>query len=68
MGEIVNLRRARKGKARAASALEAATNRSKFGLSRVERATAASARDLDSARLDGHKRERTGQATDDHAE
>ncbi len=67
MGEVVNLRRVRKAKARAASALEAGANRSKFGLSRVERETASSLRDLESARLDGHKRESVDEPADDHA-
>lgn len=67
MGEIVNLRRARKAKTRAAATLAAATNRSKFGRSLAEREVAASMRDLDSSRLDAHKRERPEQTTDDHA-
>ncbi|MCM0022082.1 MAG: DUF4169 family protein, partial [Tagaea sp.] len=37
MGEIVNLRRARKDKARAAKDADAAANRAKFGTPKTER-------------------------------
>ena len=55
MGEIVNLRRARKQKARAGSEAEAAANRAKFGASRAGREAATSRRELEAARLDGHR-------------
>ncbi len=57
MAEIVNLRRARKAKARAATAAQADTNRLAFGRTRAEREVAAL--DAERARrlLDGVKRE-----------
>jgi hypothetical protein len=56
--EIVNLRRARKEKARAAKAESAAQNRAKFGRTRAEREKEAAdkariARELDGAKLPG---------------
>lgn len=57
MAEIVNLRLARKAKARSDASTAAATNRAKFG----ETKAARTARTLDEARaarlLDGAKRE-----------
>jgi len=57
MGEVVNLRRARKARARDTAETTAATNRAAFGRSKGERATASH----DAARaervLDGAKRE-----------
>ena len=55
MGEIANLRRARKQKARAGSEAEAAANRVKFGASRAGREAATSQRELEAKRLDGHR-------------
>lgn len=57
MAEIVNLRRARKAKARAATAAQADANRLAFGRTRAEREVAAL--DAERARrlLDGAKRE-----------
>ena len=57
MGEIVNLRRARKDKARAAKYAEAAANRAKFGAPKAERDRRDAETALAAARLDGHKRE-----------
>lgn len=68
MGEIVNLRRARKNKARAVKISEAAANRAKFGASRSERDVAASVRALDDARLEAHKRVCSETSPDDHAD
>jgi Domain of unknown function (DUF4169) len=65
MGEIVNLRRARKGKLRADSAALAAARRLKFGLSRADGEAAEKIRDLDRARLDGCRRDLTGLTSDD---
>ncbi len=65
MGEIVNLRRARKGKSRANSASQAATRRLKFGLSRADREAAETIRDLDRARLDGCRRDLNGLTSND---
>lgn len=56
MVEIVNLRRARKQKTRAAAQAEAAANRAKFGASRPEREAAQMLRELEAVRLDGHRR------------
>ncbi len=56
MGEIVNLRRARKQKARGDSDATAAANRAKFGASRAAREAAEKLLRLESARLDGHRR------------
>jgi hypothetical protein len=57
MGEVINLRRARKARARVAAAEAAAANRVAFGRSKVERETTASeaarrARTLDRAKLE----------------
>lgn len=57
MGEIVNLRRARKAKARSAKDAEAAENRAKFGATKPERERRAAEAELAAKRLDGHKRE-----------
>jgi hypothetical protein len=56
VGEIVNLRRARKQKARTASEAEAAANRVSFGTSRSGREAATKLRELEAARLEGHRR------------
>ena len=57
MGEIVNLRQARKAKARGAEAKQAEVNRAKFGRTKTERAQADKeasrvARAVDRAKLD----------------
>jgi hypothetical protein len=57
MGEIVNLRLARKRKTRAGADAEAAANRASFGCSRAAREAAAKLLALDAARLDGHQRD-----------
>lgn len=56
MAEIINLRRARKAKARAGQAAQADANRLLHGLPKAERALAAARRDLDAARLEGARR------------
>ena len=56
MSEIVNLRRARKAKARVAAADKAAENRLRFGASKAEREHAAANQDLERRRLDAHRR------------
>lgn len=58
MGEIVNLRRVRKAKARDAEAAQAAENRRLSGLTRSERKAIETerkrvARSLDAARIEG---------------
>jgi hypothetical protein len=57
MAEIVNLKRARKAKARAEKDETAAANRIKFGRTRAEREKAEAGRALEAKKLDGHKRE-----------
>jgi hypothetical protein len=57
MGDLINLNRARKAKAKAARITEADANRPKFGRSRAERAAEAidrarGERNLDAARID----------------
>jgi hypothetical protein len=56
MGEIVNLRRARKTRVRARATEEAAANRAKHGRSATDRAAAKAAFALEERRLDAHKR------------
>ncbi|WP_294189830.1 DUF4169 family protein [uncultured Sphingomonas sp.] len=58
MGEVVNLRRARKAKARAEAETTAATNRAAFGRTKAEKQRDAVARDRLNATLDGARRER----------
>jgi Domain of unknown function (DUF4169) len=73
-GEIINLRRARKEKARAASSKEAVANRAKFGRIRAGRDAADQTR-IDAAdqtrifeekRLEAHRREAA--SSDDQAD
>jgi hypothetical protein len=54
MSEIVNLRRARKAKAREAAAEAAAVNRVRFGQSRAVRELQEHARLFETRKLDGH--------------
>lgn len=58
MAEIVNLRRARKAKARAGREDEAARNRALFGRPKAERELQNKRTEQASKQLDGHKRER----------
>jgi hypothetical protein len=57
MAEIVNLRQARKQKARAEKAAKASENRVAFGLTKAERKLTDAAKDLSLRRLEGHKRD-----------
>ncbi|RIA36857.1 uncharacterized protein DUF4169 [Hephaestia caeni] len=57
MGEVVNLRRARKAKARAERDATAAANRAAFGRTRAEKASAKAEIDRRERNLDGNKRE-----------
>lgn len=54
MGDIVNLRRARKSKKRAEAAREANANRVVFGRSKAERSLSDQEKALAARRLDGH--------------
>ncbi len=55
MAEIVNLKRAKKAKARAAAEEIAATNRSKFGTPKAERKLVEAKREKDVEKVDGHR-------------
>lgn len=57
MGEVINLRRARKARARVAAATTAAANRAAFGRTKAERDTAAAEADRHARLLDGAKRD-----------
>lgn len=58
MAEVINLRSARKAKARDEAATTAATNRAAFGRTKAEKAEAAAQRARDAEALDGAKRDR----------
>jgi hypothetical protein len=55
MGEVVNLRRARKRRDRAQAAKEADGNRIAFGRAKSERALSEAERALAERRLEGHR-------------
>lgn len=55
MAEIINLNRARKAREKAASKLQAETNRLTFGRTKLERKTTAKQAERDKAHLDGHR-------------
>jgi hypothetical protein len=55
MGEIVNLKLARKRKGREAKEVEASANRAKFGTPKAQRQLTAAKRDMEQKRLDAHK-------------
>lgn len=55
MGEIVNLNRARKTRAKADARRTAEANRLTFGRTKAERLTTQAERERDAAQLDGHK-------------
>ena len=55
MAEIVNLRRARKDRARAAKDVRAADNRAQFGRSKAEKRAAGAERGRAETDLDGKK-------------
>ena len=57
MAEIVNLRQARKAKARDEKDAAAAANRAKFGRTKTERQEEAAKAALEAKKLDGHKRD-----------
>lgn len=58
MAEIINLRKARKAKARAEDERKAADNRLAFGRSRAEKQQGAAERALETRRLDAHRLEK----------
>jgi hypothetical protein len=55
MGEIINLNRARKGKAKARATSAAVENRVKFGRTKADRARAEAERDAIARTVDGAK-------------
>jgi hypothetical protein len=56
MAEIINLRRARKSKARDEASVKAAENRARFGKTKAEREKEAAEAERAAKTLDGHKR------------
>jgi hypothetical protein len=58
MGDIVNLRRARKERARRENDALAQANRISFGRSKTEKELGDAQKRLEAAKLDAHKRER----------
>ena len=56
MAEIINLRRFKKGKARAEKAEQADVNRAKFGQSKADKQLRVAEQTLSNLNLDGHKR------------
>lgn len=57
MAEIVNLRRARKAKARTEAEKKAADNRVAFGRSKAEKTLAKVEKEQSARFIDGHRRE-----------
>ena len=57
MAEIINLRQARKAKARSEKESAAEANRLKFGRSKAEKTLSEAEKKLSARKLDGHKRE-----------
>ncbi len=55
MAEIINLRRARKQKARAEADKTAEQNRISFGRTKAERSLTEAEREMAARRIDGHK-------------
>ena len=58
MGDVVNLRHARKAKARAAAEGEATANRLAFGRTKDERRRLKAERETEAKRLDAHRLEK----------
>jgi len=61
MADVVNLRQARKAKARSEREAKAAQNRAKFGRPKAERDAAEALDRLADARLEGHRLDRDGE-------
>jgi hypothetical protein len=57
MAEIINLKNARKQKARTAKEMQAAQNRALFGQTKAEKLRQASEKALAEKRIDGHKKD-----------
>ena len=69
MADIINLRRARKAKARAEKEAEGSENRARFGRPRREQMSTDATRDMQDRKLDAHRRDGPGEdpAGDDGA-
>ena len=65
MGEVVNLRTAKKQAARKAARAKGDANAARFGQSRAERDLQTAREEQDRARLDGHRRERGEETGED---
>lgn len=65
MAEIVNLRQARKAKARDAARKAGDANAAKHGRGKGEKARDAAERAAEARKLDGHRRERDGDGAGD---
>jgi hypothetical protein len=57
MGDVVNLKNARKGKARAAAEAKAQANRAAFGRTKAEKQFSRAEREAADRKLDGHRRD-----------
>lgn len=57
MGDIVNLNKARKARAKADAEKKAADNRAKFGMTKAEKQKIADEKDRLARHIEGHKRE-----------
>ena len=62
--KVINLRRARKGKARDADHRQADANAARHGQPKAQRLLGAARKDLDQRRLDGHQRDDADQPDD----
>jgi hypothetical protein len=59
-GDVINLRRARKAKARADDERAAAESRRRFGRTKLDKATDSDRKDRAEKHMAGHRRERDG--------
>ena len=57
MGDVVNLGRVRKAKARAQAVIDAAANRSQHGRAKAEKKLTKAEQEAAARKLDGHKHE-----------
>ena len=62
--DIINLRQARKQKARALAEVKASENRARSGRSKMERQLADKTTGLEARKLDGHRRSSTDHSDD----
>ena len=64
MAEIINLRKARKAKARADKDAKADENRARFGRPRQEQMSTEATREMQDRKLDAHRRDGPGEDPD----